>query len=282
MLGRVIHADRQHWAELDLGAGTASLLTGRLADLSPSGPTVDLSQVNLVAPVEPSSRVLGVGANYREHLSRLGVPIPESPACFHKPLSALVGPGEGVVYPAITSQFDYEVELVVIIGRDRPRSGKPLTDIVLGYTVGNDGSARDAKSPLGGVDLFGMKCLDSTTPLGPWVATVEELGPPEGLDVEISLSVNGEERQRDHTGDMLWDIAAILKHLDARVQLRAGDVVFTGTTGGVGLEDGRFLQVGDQVVARVDGIGELRNTVVSYQASASLMELTGGRDILDS
>jgi 2-keto-4-pentenoate hydratase/2-oxohepta-3-ene-1,7-dioic acid hydratase in catechol pathway len=270
-LARIAHGHDSSWALLDLERQEVALLTGDLSECGPrlldgtahGGVVLSLDDVRLLAPVEPTSRVLGVGANYREHLTRLGAAIPDAPTCYLKPLSALVGPTEPMVYPPVTEKLDYEVELVVVIGRDRPRPGRPLTDIVLGYTVGNDGSARDARSPIGGVDLFGMKCLDATTPVGPHVALVGELGPPEGLDVEISLSVNGEPRQRDRTSDMIWDIAAILAHLDARVRLRAGDVIFTGTTGGVGLEDGRFLKVGDVVEAAVSGIGTLRNAVVS-------------------
>lgn len=206
-------------------------------------------------------RVLGVGMNYMEHLQKLGAERPSHPASFLRPQSALVPPGGTMVYPPTTEQYDFEVELVMVVGRPEPRAGHSTGDRLLGYTVGNDGSARDAKSPLGGFDLFGMKALAGTTPLGPWLTTVDELGPPATLDVEISMRVNGELRQRARTSDVIFNLETILDYLDIRVRLRPGDVIFTGTTGGVGMEDGRYLEPGDVVEAAAEGVGVLRNTV---------------------
>jgi 2-keto-4-pentenoate hydratase/2-oxohepta-3-ene-1,7-dioic acid hydratase in catechol pathway len=274
-VGRIDTGDRQTWAVLDSEAEEARPLSGPIGGWGPalldepdratavlrSGIPLPLHEIRLLPPVEPTGRVLGVGMNYLEHLHKLGAERPPYPMCWLKPHSALVPPDGVMAYPITTEQYDYEVELVLVIGRDEPRPGRSPGDRVLGYTVGNDGSARDAVSPIGGLDLFGMKALDATTPLGPWVTTVDELGAPTGLDLEISLRVNGELRQKARTSDMIFDIDAILDYLDHRVRLRAGDVVFTGTTGGVGLEDGRFLQPGDVVEAAAEGVGVLRSTV---------------------
>jgi 2-keto-4-pentenoate hydratase/2-oxohepta-3-ene-1,7-dioic acid hydratase in catechol pathway len=132
---------------------------------------------------------------------------------------------------------------------------------VLGYTVGNDVSARDAQSSIGGLDLFTMKALDRSTPVGPWIATIDEFGGPAQPDVELRLRVNGEERQRDRTSNMLFGLDEVLAYVDARTSLAAGDLVFTGTTSGVGAEDGRYLEPGDVIEAEIERIGVLRNSV---------------------
>jgi 2-keto-4-pentenoate hydratase/2-oxohepta-3-ene-1,7-dioic acid hydratase in catechol pathway len=131
---------------------------------------------------------------------------------------------------------------------------------LLGYTVGNDVSARDQKNEIG-PDLVSMKSNDDSTPIGPWITTVDELGAAEDLDVTIRCKVNGELRQEDSTAMMLWPVPEILAFFKPRISLGPGDVVFTGTTCGVGLEDGRFLQAGDVLESEVEGVGVLRNPV---------------------
>jgi 2-keto-4-pentenoate hydratase/2-oxohepta-3-ene-1,7-dioic acid hydratase in catechol pathway len=259
-------ADTWYWGLIDRDSETVRRIAGDLASWAVFAAAEDLEQLPLAGdeqslaslralePVDPHGRVFGVGANYRAHLERLGVTEPPThPTAFMKPNSAIVGPGAEIRYPATTSQLDYEVELVVVM------SGN-ASEALLGFTIGNDVSARDAKG-LGGLDLFSMKSLDATTPVGPWIVTPAELGSACQPELEIALRVNGEERQRDNTRSMVWSIPEILSYVNERVQLRCGDVVFTGTTAGVGLEDGRFLQPGDIVEAEITGIGVLRNTV---------------------
>lgn len=213
-----------------------------------------LAGFRLLAPLDPGGRVFGVGANYRAHLQRLGVTEPPPhPTAFMKPNSAIVGPDDEIRYPQTTAQLDYEVELVVVMGGG---ASAPL----LGFTVGNDISARDAKG-LGGLDLFSMKSLDRATPVGPWIVTPAELHTSVQPEVDILLRVNGELRQHDNTGAMVWPVPELISYVNDRVQLRCGDLLFTGTTAGVGLEDGRFLQPGDVVETEIEGIGILRNTV---------------------
>jgi 2-keto-4-pentenoate hydratase/2-oxohepta-3-ene-1,7-dioic acid hydratase in catechol pathway len=242
---RRIDGDITEWAAPAAADDQSGL---RLGDPEPIQPLRPL------APVDPAARVFGVGANYLAHLQKLGVTDPpENPTAFTKPNSALTSP-EGVIrYPPTTTQLDYEVELVVVLGGS---ASEPL----LGFTIGNDVSARDAKG-LGGLDLFSMKCLDGTSPVGPWIVTPGELGVTHQPQIDIKLRVNGEERQADNTRAMVWSVDEILAYVDARVELRCGDIVFTGTTCGVGLEDGRFLEPNDVVEAEIEGIGVLRNTV---------------------
>jgi 2-keto-4-pentenoate hydratase/2-oxohepta-3-ene-1,7-dioic acid hydratase in catechol pathway len=183
---------------------------------------------------------------------------------FLKPYSALVADGGEIAHSHLTQQLDFEIELVAVFGALTVPFGDPLS-AVLGYTVGNDVSARDTPSPLGGYDLFTMKALMGATPIGPWISTPDEVGGREQPDLEISLRVNGEGRQKDRTSNMLWSIAECIQYVLERMPLTAGDVVFTGTTDGVGMEDGRFLQPGDVVESEVSGIGVLRNTVGPVQ-----------------
>lgn len=272
-LARVRTGEADTWAVLDLEQGTAQPVRGPVAawgpaliasdfrDLPVHGPPVPLAEVRLLEPLEQGAKVLGTGANYLAHLERLGrAQRPEHLASFIKPRTAVIGPEEEIRYPQLTEQLDYEVELVVVVGAPVPPMTADAVPALLGFTVGNDISARDQRNDHG-PDLVSMKANDATTPLGPWITTVDELGAADGLDIVIRCSVNGELRQEDTTGQMLWPVPEIMEFFRARVSLAPGDVVFTGTTCGVGMEDGRFLQAGDVVEAEVVGVGVLRNTV---------------------
>jgi 2-keto-4-pentenoate hydratase/2-oxohepta-3-ene-1,7-dioic acid hydratase in catechol pathway len=220
-----------------------------------------LASVQLRAPRHPGSRVFGVGLNYLEHLTRLGrKEAPPHTIAYIKPDSAIVDPGGIVAYPAITAMLDYEVELVAVVGR--PLGDEPqATACLLGYTIGNDVSARDAGKQLGTLDLFTQKALDSTAPLGPWITTLDSLNGPGQPQLDIEMRINGELRQRDNSRNMIFSLDELLNFVDARVRLLPGDMVFTGSTSGVGLEDGRFLQPGDQLEAEIEKIGVLVHAV---------------------
>jgi len=258
--------DKWFWGVLNGDAQTVRRLVGPMGSWSAwaatddyrrlplSGSEEPVSRFRLLAPLDPAARVFGVGGNYRAHLERAGISVPPAhPVAFMKPNSAIIAPLDEIRYPPTTEELDYEVELVVVM------SGSPAAP-VLGFTIGNDVSARDATG-LGGLDLFSMKCLDGTTPLGPWIVTPAELGAAVQPHVDITLLVNGELRQQDNTAMMLWPVPELLNYINDRVVLRCGDAVFTGTTAGVGFEDGRFLQPGDLIEAAIEGIGVLRNTV---------------------
>ena len=233
---------------------------GGMINLGLDDDCLALSACRLLPPLEPGARVFGVGLNYRSHLERLGSSPPAHPLAYLKPDSALVGAYDEIAYPALTGQLDYEVELVAVVAR--PLGEEALASAcLLGYTVGNDVSARDAGRRIGRLDLLTQKAMDRTTPIGPWIVTLDELGGTGQPELEMGLEVNGEPRQRDNTRQMIFPVDELLDYLDARISLRPGDLVFTGSTHGVGMEDGRFLAPGDLVEARIDGIGELRNRV---------------------
>ncbi|NVN53654.1 Fumarylacetoacetate hydrolase family protein [Mycolicibacterium hippocampi] len=266
--------DNDSWAVVDVDNATVQPFFGDIADWGAaaaegrasfdfSGPPLKLADVRLLPPITPTSTVVGVGMNYWSHLEKLGVTErPKSTLGFLKPHAAIIGHGDVLANPVITEQLDFEVELVVVMAQPVGHPGGRLTDAVLGYTVGNDVSARDAAVPMsGGLDLFSIKALGGTTPVGPWITTKDEFGGSGQIDVGISLRVNGEQRQHDRTGKMIFSIDECLDYVVARMPLAAGDIVFTGTTDGVGFEDGRYLQAGDIVEAEVEGVGVLRNTV---------------------
>jgi 2-keto-4-pentenoate hydratase/2-oxohepta-3-ene-1,7-dioic acid hydratase in catechol pathway len=220
-----------------------------------------LTEVRLLAPVDERARIFGVGLNYLTHLTRLGrTKPPPHTIGYIKPQSAIVGPGDKIAYPPVTSQLDFEIELVAVVARALGEEAQ-ASACLLGYTIGNDISARDAGKKLGVLDVFTQKALDRTAPIGPWITTLDEFGGPGQPQIDMVLRVNGEERQRDNTASMLFPIDEILNFVDARISLRTGDLIFTGSTAGVGLEDGRFLQPGDLLEGTIERIGTLSNRI---------------------
>jgi len=261
------------WAALDDDATSLRRISVPFAEWAPilheRGPAAlglasrveALSEVRLLAPVDEQARIFGVGLNYLSHLTRLGrTKPPPHTIGYIKPQSAIVGPGDKIAYPVVTSQLDFEIELVAVVAR---ALGEEIqaSACLLGYTIGNDISARDAGKKLGVLDVFTQKALDRTAPLGPWITTLDEFGGPGQPQLDMILRINGEIRQRDNTRSMLFPIDEILNFVDARISLRTGDLIFTGSTAGVGLEDGRFLQPGDLLEGYIERIGLLSNRI---------------------
>ncbi|MBD1586131.1 fumarylacetoacetate hydrolase family protein [Pseudomonas typographi] len=239
----------------------AGLLAARGAEgLDLAAEPIALAGCRLLPPLEPGARAFGIGLNYLSHLERLGSQAPAHSLGYIKPASALIGAYDEIGYPPLTRELDYEVELVAVLARplgEEPRASACL----LGYTVGNDISARDAGRQIARLDLLTQKAMDRTTPVGPWIVTLDEFGGAGQPALEISLSVNGERRQLDNTRQMIFGIDELLNYVDARITLQPGDLLFTGSSHGVGLESGRFLEPGDTVEARIEGIGRLCNRV---------------------
>jgi len=273
-IARVADADGDRfWALIDVDAGLARRIGAPFAAWAPLAAAGDeaalglapepmpLASLQLLAPLEPGARVFGVGLNYLSHLTSLGrTQAPPHTIAYIKPESAIVDPGGEIAYPPVTTQLDFEIELVAVIARPLGNAEHAST-CLLGYTVGNDISARDAGKQLGSLDLFTQKALDRSAPVGPWIATLDACGGPGQPDLAMRLSINGELRQQDRTSHMIFSLDELLDFVDARVALRPGDLLFTGSTCGVGLEDGRFLQPGDRIEAEIEGIGLLVNRV---------------------
>jgi 2-keto-4-pentenoate hydratase/2-oxohepta-3-ene-1,7-dioic acid hydratase in catechol pathway len=211
-----------------------------------------LADVRLLAPVIPRSKVVGIGKNYAAHAAEMGGDVPAEPLMFIKPNTSVVGPGDPVFYPRQTKDLHYEGELAVVIGRIcRDVAPERVADVVYGYTIGNDVTARDLQR--GDVQFTRAKGFDSFCPLGPWIET--DLDPS---DLHVQTHLNGDLKQDGRTKDMIFDVAALVAHVSSVMTLLPGDVILTGTPEGVGP-----MNPGDEVDVTISGIGTLTNKVVA-------------------
>ncbi|MBD8868989.1 fumarylacetoacetate hydrolase family protein [Nocardioides donggukensis] len=213
-----------------------------------------VEDVRLLAPVLPRSKVVGIGRNYAAHAAEMGQEAPKEPLLFLKPNTSVVGPGDPVFYPPQTQDLHYEGELAVVIGRIcRDVPPEQATDVIHGYTIGNDVTARDLQRS--DVQFTRSKGFDSFCPLGPWVET--DLDPQAFADgVAVQTHLNGDLVQDGTTKDMIFDIPTLVAHVSGVMTLLPGDVILTGTPAGVGPMD-----VGDEVEVSIAGIGTLTNKV---------------------
>jgi 2-keto-4-pentenoate hydratase/2-oxohepta-3-ene-1,7-dioic acid hydratase in catechol pathway len=209
-----------------------------------------LSAADLLPPVTPS-KIICVGRNYRDHAKELGNEIPTEPLLFFKPPSSLLKPGGAVRMPAASARVDFEGELALIIGRRTTKlaPNADLRDVVRGYTIANDVTARDLQKKE--AQWTRAKGFDTFCPVGPIVS--DEVDPQAGLTVETR--VNGELRQQGSTLDFIFSIPALLSYITAAITLESGDLILTGTPAGVGP-----LNAGDQVDISISGLGVLTNT----------------------
>ena len=217
-----------------------------------TGQQIALADVRLLAPVIPRSKVVGIGRNYAAHAAELGNAVPSEPLVFLKPNTSVIGPFDPIVYPAASSDVHYEGELAVVISRIcRDVPPDRVDDVIFGYTIANDVTARDLQARDN--QWARAKGFDSFCPLGPWIET--ELDPN---DVLITTTVNGELRQHDRSSLMIHDIPAIISYVTSFMTLLPGDVIATGTPKGV-----EPVEPGDEIAITVEGIGTLTNSVVT-------------------
>ena len=215
------------------------------------------------APVVPRpSKLVCVGLNYRAHIEEMGRDLPDHPTLFAKWADTLVGPEDPIVLPPETTQFDYEVELAVVIGSPARRArGAEAESAIGGFSVFNDVTCRDWQFRTR--EWLQGKNWQATSPLGPWLVTPDEL--PGGVRpaVPVSLSVNGRVRQADSTRDLVFDPVALVEYVSTMVALAPGDVIATGTPGGVGhaTTPPTYLSDGDVITAEIEGVGQQRNVV---------------------
>jgi 2-keto-4-pentenoate hydratase/2-oxohepta-3-ene-1,7-dioic acid hydratase in catechol pathway len=218
----------------------------------PTGERIVLGDgVRLLAPVIPRSKVVAVGRNYMDHVREMGNEPPTSPMLFLKPNTSVVGPDDPIVLPDWTSEVSYEAELAVVVSKlckdVEPENARAY---ILGYTVANDVTARDAQRTDG--QWARAKGFDSSCPLGPWIETDLE-----AEDVAVRSRVNGELKQDGRTSEMIFDVDYVLSYASKAMTLLPGDVILTGTPAGVGRID-----AGDRVECEVEGIGVLANPVL--------------------
>ena len=236
---------------------TVSVLTGDpiAMPVQLTGERKELDGVRLLAPVIPRSKIVAVGRNYAAHAAELDHELPEEPLMFLKPNTSVIGPGDQIFYPPQSERVDYEGELAVVIGRIcRDVPPEQATDVILGYTVAIDVTARDLQNK--DVQFTRAKGFDSFCPLGPWIET--DLDPQDFADGRsVQTYLNGDLVQDGSTKDLIFDIPTLVAHITSVMTLLPGDVILTGTPEGVGP-----MQPGDDVEVSIEGIGALTNSVV--------------------
>jgi 2-keto-4-pentenoate hydratase/2-oxohepta-3-ene-1,7-dioic acid hydratase in catechol pathway len=221
-----------------------------------------LTSVKLMAPVPRPPKFFCVGLNYRDHAAETNMEIPKVPTIFNKFPSVVIGPGDPIVLPRNSTRPDYEAEFAFVIGKGgRHIAAEDWREHVFGYTIVHDVSARDFQMATSQW-LLG-KTFDTFGPMGPALVTEDEIPDPHSLD--ISLEIGGETLQQSNTRELIFSIPEILAHISSVVTLEPGDVVATGTPAGVGFarKPPRYLQPGDEVIIRIQGLGELRNPCVA-------------------
>src|SRR5205809_370301 len=248
--------------------GGVEALSKWLTSNTNSAPRVS-AEVRLGPPICRPSKIVCIGLNYRDHAHETGAKIPTEPVIFFKSTTALIGPHDNLVIPKNGTKVDWEVELAVVIGKRAlyvPRD-KAL-EYVAGYALHNDYSERAFQKDRGGQWVKGKSC-DTFAPLGPYLATPDELA--DLGNVKMWLKVNGETRQNSSTANMIFDVATLVSYISEFMTLLPGDVISTGTPAGVGLgmKPPQYLKAGDVVELGIEGLGESRQNVVSYSETQS-------------
>ncbi|MBA2740262.1 MAG: fumarylacetoacetate hydrolase family protein [Nocardioidaceae bacterium] len=238
------------------GRSVLAVLTGDplYAGIELSGQSLSLDDVRLLAPLIPRSKVVGIGRNYADHAAELGHDLPTEPLMFLKPNTSVVGPGDPIVHPATTGDLQWEAELAVVIGRIcRDVPPDQAADVIVGYTVANDVTARDLQRS--DDQWTRAKGYDTFCPLGPWIETDLDVS---DLRVTTSLRGRDELRQDGRTSQLIFDVPTLVAHVSSVMTLLPGDVILTGTPAGVGR-----MVPGDEVSVSVEGIGTLTNPVLA-------------------
>jgi 2-keto-4-pentenoate hydratase/2-oxohepta-3-ene-1,7-dioic acid hydratase in catechol pathway len=248
-------------------AGEEGLAAARAAMSSSRAPVHRLSELDLLPPLpEPRGNVIAIGRNYQKHAQETAMEgsDPSPPTVFTKAITSLTEPFADIaIDPSISDQIDWEVELAVIIGRRGANIKRAnAREFVFGYMVLNDISARDIQMGWGG-QYFKGKSLDRSCPTGPWIVTADEVPEPQSLN--LSLRVNGTVKQDGNTRDMIYPVDVIIEWLSNGMTLLPGAIIATGTPDGVGFArtPPEFLKPGDVMETEVEGIGTLRNRIVS-------------------
>ncbi len=255
----------------------AAAATEKLGDAAkPDGKTSHaLSRVRLKAPMPNPRKIFCLAGNYQDHIEegggKMAVQDKETPRVFMKPpTSTVISPGDSILIPPIARSIDWEGELAVVMGRKaKGVKTKDALKYVAGYTVMNDVSERDLlikkrtenRPQDGWFDWLNGKWLDTFAPQGPWIVTRDDIPDPQVLD--ISTYINGERKQHNNTGQMLYKVAQVIEYISAIITLEPGDLISTGTISGVGSTTGTFLKPGDKVEIEISQIGVLRNKVAA-------------------
>ncbi|MBL6430250.1 MAG: fumarylacetoacetate hydrolase family protein [Maritimibacter sp.] len=247
-----------NWKAMDQTIGTSVV--------SPDASPLQADAVTFLTPLSNPRKVVCIGTNYHDHVEEMKVTsLPDFPYAFLRPQTCLAAHGEEVALPTGAKMNDWEAELGIVIGQAYgPGDTRDPMEAVAGYTVINDVSARDwiASRPFVGIDWVMQKAWDGFQPTGPWITPARFVEDPDNLDIE--LTVNGAVKQKSNTGNMIFGVAPILRHLAGIMTLEPGDIIATGTPAGVGYgqHPQEFLASGDTVKVTVAGLGTLENRFV--------------------
>jgi len=231
---------------------TITVITGDpiYSGIQKTAATIALSKVRLLAPVIPRSKVVCIGKNYADHAAEMGGVVPEEPIIFLKPNTSVIGPNDTIVWPEMSERVDHEAELAIVIGRlckDVPIDR--VNDVIFGYTIANDVTARDLQKKDG--QWTRGKSFDTFCPIGPWIDTDFVPGTQ-----KITATVNGEVKQSAQLNDMMFKVPQIINFVSSVMTLLPGDIILTGTPAGIG----PMIDGGDATMA-IEGLGELTNKV---------------------
>jgi 2-keto-4-pentenoate hydratase/2-oxohepta-3-ene-1,7-dioic acid hydratase in catechol pathway len=218
----------------------------------PAEKSLKLSDVKLLAPVIPRSKVVCIGKNYADHAAEMDSEVPSEPIIFIKPNTSVIGPNEVIIWPRMSERVDYEAELAIVIGRickEVPAS--KAKDVIYGYTLANDVTARDLQKKDG--QWSRAKGFDTFCPLGPWIETEFIPG-----DQKITSTLNGEVKQSSMLSEMIFKVPQIIEFVTNVMTLLPGDVILTGTPAGIGP-----MPSGASITVAIDGLGALTNKVSS-------------------
>lgn len=244
------------------------LLEEQLQGLQPASGGIqsylfNISDVNLHAPITHPAKLIGIGLNYKDHIEETKAKTPTEPLLFAMYANAIIGPEDSIIIPSMSQMIDYEAELAVVIGRrGRHVSVENAVDYIAGYTIVNDVSARDLQRSDG--QWLRAKSMETFAPMGPYLVTKEKLGSGDGLSIQLRL--NGKTMQNSNTRNLLFKVPELISHISKALTLEVGDVISTGTPGGVGHARNPqvFMRPGDVVEVEVEGIGVLRNSVADF------------------
>ncbi len=242
-----------------LEAGDAAMKAAR--EVPASAPALPLTEVTLRAPVMKPGKILAIGLNYRDHVEESGMPVPENQVWFNKQHNCAQDPYGSIDLPVVSTMLDYEAEMCFVIGkRCRHVPVERAHEVIAGYFVGNDVSVRDWQLRTNTWQIG--KSFDTHGPMGPYIVTPDEVGNPHALD--IKCWVNGELRQSSNTKHLIFNCFDQVAHLTQAFTLEPGDVIFSGTSGGVGvaMKPPVFLKAGDSVKVEIEKLGYIENRVV--------------------
>ena len=246
---------------------TARRLAGSIFDKPQITDTIDPIS-RLLAPLDPVT-IFCIGLNYRLHAKETGAPIPEWPVLFLKSANTIQHPNDPIILPRhlASNKVDFEAELVVVIGKECKNVAREnALRYVLGYTCGNDVSARDWQKEFGGGQWCRGKTFDTFAPIGPCLVTTDEIPDPNALGIRCTL--NGVTVQNDNTNGMIFDVPTLIAFLSGSTTLMPGTIIFTGTPAGVGMArtPPLWMKHGDTVSVSIDGIGTLTNPVINEKS----------------